>query len=139
MDWSDLTWVESTRKYAVAMTPAVAAVFRGAGANQRARVLRYMKRYAEDGRKNLHDPVFKFQGRLSDGSGSSKKVAVYAFKAWKLRVYGVETSYDGKTVFVCTEIDITKKQDKADQNKLKRAATNFGVLLAKSTGTRRKQ
>lgn len=51
---------------------------------------------------------------------------IYAFKARQLPVYG---GIDPQTRdFVCTEIELSKQKDAADQNKLKRAAKILGDL-----------
>jgi hypothetical protein len=56
------------------------------------------------------------------------KVAVYVFKAYQLRVYGGYVA--GRNEFVCTEIEVTKKQDEANQAMLERAARHVGAMMA---------
>jgi hypothetical protein len=79
---------------------------------------KWMGFYAEDGGDTLGETKFKFEGRFPLGDKAGTEAAIFAFKAKNLRVYG--SLRNG--VFVATEIDSTKKQARADQNKLKAAA-----------------
>lgn len=52
---------------------------------------------------------------------------MWAVKAYQSRLYGCK---DGKTKrFIITECDLGKKQNKADQSRLKAAARKFGEII----------
>ena len=83
--------------------------------------------FAKDGRKFLIETQFRNEGRFRTGGKVSQEVQIYAFKAHQLRVYGGIDPKSGD--FVCTEIELSKQRDAADQNKLRRAARNLGDLI----------
>ncbi|GBE44286.1 hypothetical protein BMS3Bbin10_02377 [bacterium BMS3Bbin10] len=113
------------KRFRVVMTRAVAKEFKKAEAKERARCKKWMGFYAEDGDTNLDKQKFRFEARLPVGDKKGTRVAVYAFKAWQLRLYG---SLIGNT-FVVTEIDTSKKSDRADSKKLKSAAQKLCPYL----------
>ncbi|WP_156913564.1 hypothetical protein [Mesorhizobium sp. WSM3224] len=78
---------------------------------------RYFERYASD--QPLGDQMFKPVGRFGPKGNEAQ---VYEFKSWKFRIYGVVKQFRGKRCFVGTACDPYKKQNKADQTKLKNAA-----------------
>lgn len=84
-----------------------------------------MEKYADG--HDLPPTMFRFESREPRGDG--KEVGVFAFKAYHVRVYGVLVPDGEKSAFVCSEIDTAKKQDKADQAKLTRAAQNVCSLF----------
>ena len=86
-----------------------------------------MSFYAKDGRKFLIETQFRNEGRFSTGGKGGKEVQIYAFKAYQLRVYGGLDPNTGD--FICTEIELSKQRNPADQNKLRRAARNLGDLI----------
>jgi hypothetical protein len=86
-----------------------------------------MMLFAQDGAELLDKTKFRFEDRLPAGDRRGTQVAIYAFKAWQLRVYGGMSGDESE--FICTEIDSSKKADSADQNKLKRAAKKLGTYL----------
>ena len=87
-----------------------------------------MSFFAKDGRKFLNNETqFRNEGRFNTGGKSAKEVQISAFKAYQLRVYGGLDPDTGN--FICTEIELSKQRDSADQNKLKRAARNLGDLI----------
>jgi len=87
-----------------------------------------MKRFAARGPEVLIETQFKFQERLTTGGQAGAKVAIYAFKAYQLRVYGGYVPGKGDE-FVCTEIEVTKKQDEADRKVLERSARYLGEFV----------
>lgn len=93
---------------------------------EKARLKKWMERYAEDGSKYLDDQKFKNEGRFPSGLPSGERYQVYAFKAWQIRLYGCIANKR----FVITEIDASKKQNKADPKKLKSAARRYGELVS---------
>jgi hypothetical protein len=105
----------------VAMTQSVYKTFSMVAAKARARIKRPMEKYAEEGPRHLNREQFRLEMRCPSGRGS-EKVAVYCFKAWQVRVYGVRITMNEKPVFVCSEIDPSKKQDKANPKLIKQAA-----------------
>lgn len=52
---------------------------------------------------------------------SPDNLMLKVFKTHKVRLYGYETSYLGRRTFIIVERDLAKKQNKADQELLKRA------------------
>lgn len=122
----DLIEVVVGKQFSVFMTRAVAKRFDKIDAERRARCLKWMKCYADDGHEYLDDSKLKYEGRFSTGSKSGTKVGIWAFKVRQVRVYGGLTS-DGR--FICTEIDDSKKQDAADQSLLHAAARKLSEYL----------
>ncbi|MEY2929895.1 MAG: hypothetical protein RL033_644 [Pseudomonadota bacterium] len=93
-------------------------------ARTRAGLVRKMNTWAKE--QPLPDTHFKFEWRVPvDG----KAIGVYAFKDNQARLYGATFPLNGKETFICSEIDSAKKQNKADQEKLKRAALNLRGFL----------
>lgn len=127
VDTDELIEIAEGPRGSVFLTRQVDRVFGNAEPNVRARILRYMNRFAELGQSELNAVNFKFEARLPVGA-SGTKIAIYAFKAWKTRVYGAVTEVGGKMAFIGTAIDTSKKQDKANQRLLRRAADKFGEL-----------
>lgn len=72
---------------------------------------------------------YKAEGSFPSGSVEVGNVKVWAFKAFQLRLYGVDWNDEGKRTFVVTEMDV-KKRNKANKDKLKQAAKNFATLFA---------
>lgn len=122
----DLIEVIVGNQFGVFMTKAVAKRFQKLEADRRARCLKWMEYYANDGHDYLDDTKLKHEGRFSTGGKSGTKVPIWAFKARQLRVYGSPLS-DGR--FICTEIDDSKKQDAADQSLLHAAARKLSEYL----------
>lgn len=82
---------------------------------------RYFQRFADLGTKGFSEQMFKPQGRQKDGDGND--VLIFEFKAYQFRVYGVISTYKGKkNCFLGTSCDESKKRDKANPQKLKKAA-----------------
>ena len=99
----------------------VVKVIRDAPAGDRARAGSILERLAESGPDNLHDKQFKFEGRYSV---DHRRIAVYAVKAYQLRVLGGWEEGPSRK-FVCPEATI-KQQKKADRNQLERVAIKVG-------------
>lgn len=114
-----LKLVRNGKRFKVSLTEEVSEAFAAADAKERARCLKWLEMYAEDGPQFLDKTKLRNEGRFSIGDRAGTVVAVLAFKAWQLRLYGgvVQGNH-----FVATEIDTSKKTDKADQQLLKRAA-----------------
>lgn len=121
----DLVPVRLGTRRKVLMLQKVAKVFADVPDAPRARVLESMKKYAEG--HSLPETLFVYESREARGNG--KEIAVFAFKAKGLRVYGVEMTLDGQASFICSEIDTAKKQTRADPRKLQSAAKNVGHLF----------
>lgn len=68
---------------------------------------------------------FTFEGRFPDGTPNGSRVAIYAVKAYQLRIYGGFRIVEGEESFVCIE-SVIKKANKADQKQLKRVAKKLG-------------
>ena len=147
MDVTDLVWKEVGEKYAVAVTREVDAELARANARGQGRVLTLMKLYVLRGPVGMKGEGFPFEDRILAGK-PPKEVAIRAFKGHQVRVYGdtypiknpfnvkngkkvpvdsgeccgAAFSLVGKSVFLGTAIDIEKKQDNADKEKLTRSA-----------------
>ena len=63
-----------------------------------------------------------------------KKLMVWAFKHYQLRVYGVEGSVSGKRAFFASVVEPKKKKDGADRDQLKRAAELAAALASSVKG-----
>lgn len=87
---------------------------------------RYFARFANTGSQGLSDKMFKKLGDFKDGSGNT--VGVFEFKCYQVRIYGVIRQFRGKRAFVGTACDLKKKQDKADQSMIRRAAEQAGKV-----------
>jgi hypothetical protein len=85
-----------------------------------AQLERYFERYVEHGQKGLNDKMFKSQKREANADGV--QVKVWEFKAYQFRIYGIQQNVAGKACFMGTACDPSKKQDKADPQKIKKAA-----------------
>ncbi|WP_193184176.1 hypothetical protein [Nisaea sediminum] len=128
MNQSDCIEISKGEKHSVWLTKQVSKNLEKASPKDRARCLKYMGFFANDGLEYLHldDTKFKKQGDFSNGKPDGKKIPVFAFKAYQLRIYG---SFLPGGDFVGTEIDTGKKQDQANKSKLKAAAKKFAALL----------
>jgi hypothetical protein len=94
---------------------------------QRTHLKRYFERFAALGPSSLNEEKFKFEDSYPDGRGG--QVSVFAFKPFKMRVYGGILGVAGKRCFVGVRVDLSKKQDKADQGLLRSAAADIAALL----------
>ncbi len=119
----------------VRMTEEVAAQYKQAiesndeiSLKRRTHLERYFHEFAEndDYHRRLSDQKFKKEGNFPDGNGG--KVAIWTFKGWQWRVYGAILRVTGRRCFVGVEVDPDKKQDRANQAKLKSAAKTIAKL-----------
>jgi hypothetical protein len=83
---------------------------------------RILDQLSENGFQDLNEKQFKTEARFPSGGG--KKILVYAAKSYQLRLYGGFQEGSPRK-FVCPEGAI-KKNNKADQNQLKRVAEKVG-------------
>ncbi|RWD78296.1 hypothetical protein [Mesorhizobium sp.] len=86
----------------------------------------YFQRFADKGPIALTEKMFKKLGSAKDGNGNA--VPVFEFKNYQVRIYGVIREYRGKRAFIGTACDPKKKQQKADQAMIKRAAEQAGKV-----------
>lgn len=122
---ADLIEVCSGSKFKVWMTPQVAKHLRKADVKQLARCQFWMKKFAEDGFEFLTPEQLKHEGKFSVGDKRGTQVAIYAFKAWQLRIYGALVG----DRFIATDADIAKKQDQASRDTLEAAARKLADYL----------
>ncbi|MCR9129439.1 MAG: hypothetical protein NXI12_07955 [Alphaproteobacteria bacterium] len=90
--------------------------------------------YCEHGPENIpggSERLNRNEGRYLVGG---KRLLVWAFKDFQLRVYGVEGSVHGKRAFFASEVEPRKKKDGADQAQLKRAAERAVELAGSVKG-----
>jgi len=129
MKLSDLVPIKDGPKGAVKLTTDVADAFEGVDARGRARILRTMSYFCDIGSTKLQKEVYRFEERINVGSGNRRKrIPIYAFKGSQVRIYGSVRSINKKRTFVGTEIDASKKQNKANRALLKKAAEKFEAL-----------
>ena len=89
------------------------------------RIGRILGRLREFGRDHLNNTEqFRMEGRYG-----KHKCAVFAVKAYQLRVYGGFLMLGGISTFVCIE-GTEKKRDKPDKSQLKRVARKIGEIDA---------
>lgn len=87
---------------------------------------RYFERFAEHGPKGLSEQMFKPQDRRKVGGGN--EVLIHEFKAYQFRIYGVVCTYKGRRCFLGTACDASKKKDKANPQKLNKAAETWARI-----------
>lgn len=85
-----------------------------------------LKNIRRNGLQGIEDStLFKKEGRYKSGQPGMADIAVYAVKAWQIRVYGGIITRTGTSVFMLPEATI-KKDDKADMAQLLRVARKLG-------------
>ena len=119
----DLEFIAAGSQFDVFMTKKVKKLLDNASASDRARCNKWFAKFADEGNRHLNDTQCRNEGRFHTGGKRGKNVIVYAFKSHQLRVYGAQVPYTRN--FICTEIDLSKKKGSANQDKLKRTATNL--------------
>jgi hypothetical protein len=87
---------------------------------------RYMLEFCANKIPRLNEQHFKKEDTFSVSRG--KKVAIFAFKPWKWRLYGAIMTIDGVRTFVGVKVDEDKKQDKANRGLMKSAADAISEL-----------
>lgn len=100
----------------------------GAGANRKdvikvSSILDNIRRNGLQGMRN--NTLFVREGKFPSGRPGMAEVAVYAAKAFQLRVYGGIVRIRGQSVFLCPEGAI-KKRNEADRAQLERVAKILG-------------
>jgi hypothetical protein len=83
-------------------------------------------RFAEKGMEGFTEEQFKSLGHFAATGGN--KHLIYEFKAYQFRLYGVVRTYRGKRCFVGVACDPAKKNNRADQSLLKRAANAADII-----------
>lgn len=112
----------SAARYRVAIRIDVKReIERKATEEKRAELGALIARYADGGPHAL--PRTKFNGNEGwfPSERAPAKVRLEAFKPWQLRAYGFCRSFDGQGTFFITGVDIAKKQNRADQARLRSA------------------
>lgn len=74
--------------------------------------------------------ALKFEGRYHGGQAGGAKVPIYVFKRDQYRAYGGFITYGDRKCFAVVVVDEAKKQDKADDAILARAAKALGSLIS---------
>jgi hypothetical protein len=106
--------VDSASGQCVICTEKIAKEYDKLDVRAQARLERAMLRWCEG--HALTDEMFKANEGRSSGN-----LMLQAFKSRIFRLYGYETTLNGHRTFIIVERDFSKKQDKADQDLLKRA------------------
>ena len=86
-----------------------------------------MSKFAGELNQNLIETQCRSEGRYHTGGTHSKEVQIFAFKSRQVRIYGGRVPNTRQ--FICSEIEIAKKRDSANQDKLRRAATNLSSYI----------
>lgn len=118
---SDLSTIKKGKLFEVCTPIGLKKTFDQLEVRQKARLNRLIESYAENGHRYLDEEKFKAEGRFPSGKADGATYMVYAFKAWKVRLYGCISG----NRFIITEIDTDKKQNKANPQKIKNAAKRF--------------
>lgn len=79
------------------------------------RIGKILEKYCDCERSALGPTQFKLAHRDKKGG---KSIALKEFKAYQLRLYGIEETIEGNQVFIIVTVDAQKKQSKAKQTKL---------------------
>lgn len=122
---TDLIEICSGTKFRVLMTASVEKHLKKADKKQLVRCQMWMKKFSDDGFDFLTNEQLKHEGKFSVGDRKGTHVAIYAFKAWQLRIYGAVVG----DKFIATEVDIAKKQNDADRPKLELAARKMADYI----------
>ncbi len=117
----DLLALASGPKGRIMLTRACKRKLEGATGKQREQFAAYAEQAVANGFEELPPEQFRFEKRVSTGGARSKDVAVFAFKPWKLRIYGAFVDGPKGRTFIATEI-LEKKRDRVEPDVLKRAA-----------------
>jgi hypothetical protein len=88
---------------------------------------RYFQEFCEQKIPRLSDEKFKKEGNFPGGRPNTE-VAIWTFKSWQLRIYGSTLAVANERCFVGVEIDLSKKQNKANKQKLESAARKIAAL-----------
>jgi hypothetical protein len=119
----DLVMVQDTGCRWVGLLPDVSVAFDDLEARWRGRFQASFEKYGIRG-AILSPESFMLEGRFPTGGPRSKVVAVYAFKAYQTRIYGVLAPLKGVGTFVGMALKTDKKRNKADQGLMARVAQN---------------
>lgn len=90
------------------------------------------KKFAAFGPNRLTNKMCNFEHSHSLGVPGKSSIKIYAIKADHFRLYGGMTKYNGRYTFVISEFDNNKKQNKANQSKLKSSAKLIGALVKRN-------
>lgn len=98
---------------------------------RRTQLSRYFREFCDHAHffKRLSELKFKNEGNFAVGNSSQMTATVWAFKAWKWRLYGAILQVDARRCFVGVNVDPNKKKDKADPKMLRDTAHKIGALL----------
>jgi len=81
------------------------------------------------GNARLPEEHFKSLGRFPIGKPGSPQIQLFEFKAFQVRLYGTIVNVSDAQTFVGTKLIDDKKRNRADQELLKRIATDFSDYL----------
>jgi hypothetical protein len=124
---AELIMVQQTGYRWVGLMSDVNREFQRLDKRWRSKLERHFRNYGIQG-TTMPQEQFKSEGRFPTGGPESQMLQVYAFKAFQHRIYGATISLEGRETFVGMEL-VTKKQDKADQELLRRVAQRFRPYL----------
>lgn len=126
-EWEDLKCVYKGSFATIFMHGSVKEEAEKAPIKDQERVKNIIRRFAEEGPDRFPPDHLRKEGRFNIGDQQGRKEQVYAFKSYQLRVYGAFVpGHPG--CFVFSEMEF-KKKNKADQDKLKRAASNLAEYV----------
>jgi hypothetical protein len=112
----------------VGMLPEVHAEYMNLETRWRGRLDRCFEKF---GIPNTTLPAEQFasEGRHPTGGPNSKEVQLYAFKAYQTRLYGVLIGVQRVQTFIGLTLVTNKKQNKADQNLLRRIVKSYAQYV----------
>lgn len=88
-----------------------------------AQMARRFERFASHGPRGLSDEMFKALDPRIKVKGN--EILIQEFKAYQFRIYGVVGQRNGKRSYLGTACDPQKKKNKADPQKMKKAAEAY--------------
>ena len=98
--------------------------FRKADKQMQQRIAKILDKYCDCERSALGPTQFKLAQREKKGG---KSIALKEFKAYQLRLYGIEETIEGNQIFIIVTVDAQKKQNKAKLNKISTALSKSWI------------
>lgn len=112
----------ATSKGQVAIVQQCEVEFEAIEERKRSRLLRIMELWC-DGR-----PLTEEMFNANEGRASRSNLMLQAFKGFKIRMYGFVRQVSSKKTFVIVDLDLAKKQNRADKELLKRAKSRVDEI-----------
>lgn len=101
-------------------------MFNKVEAEARSQLEASMKTWCRFGPVDMPNSKFRFEGRSKK---NGKSIRIDAFKGWQVRFYGTTIHVNGKSMFLVSGVDLSKKRDDAKKTKLDNAFEVASKLL----------